>query len=320
MKFSIIVPVFNRPDEIIELLESLCLQSTKNFEVIVVEDGSTKTCKSQLGLRDWPFDIQYISQENQGQGFARNNGMKIAKGDFFVIFDSDVIVPKNYLTEVLDGINKNQLDAFGGPDAAAVNFSPIQKAMDFAMTSFWTTGGIRGALKAKSKYQARGFNMGFSRKVYEQTDGFIDPNKAEDIELSIRIKKMGFKLELIPDAFVYHKRKNTFLSFLKQGFSFGQNRINVSRYHRGEVKLVHLFPFFFLLFVLALVPSIIFYPLIFKVQMIMFSTWSMLVLISSGVKYKSLKIAFLSWVCSFSQLLSYGLGLFVEGIKKLIKG
>jgi len=320
MKFSIIVPVFNRPDEIKELFESLSRQTYTNFEVIVIEDGSSEKCEELLASFDWPFNYHYLYQENQGQGFARNNGMKIAKGDFFIIFDSDVIVPENYLEKVFEGIKKNQLDAFGGPDAAADDFSPWQKAMDFAMTSFWTTGGIRGALKDKSKYQARGFNMGISPKVFERTGGFMDPNKGEDIEWSIRIKKLGFKLELIPEAFVFHKRKSNFLSFIKQGFSFGQNRINVSRYHSGEVKLIHFLPFFFLLFVLGIFPAFVLSPIIFKFQIILLSIWSILIFINSGIRYRSFKIAFLSWLCSFSQLLSYGFGLFVEGLTKLIKG
>src|SRR5690606_1901585 len=157
-------------------------------------------------------------------GFARNFGMTRAGGDFFVILDSDVILPSDYLMVLKAAIQARRLDAFGGPDAAAEDFSNLQKAMDFAMTSFWTTGGIRGKLKDPSKYQARGFNMGVSRKVFESLGGFVDPNRGEDIEWSIRIRKSGFKLELVEEAFVYHKRKNTLLSFAKQAFSFGRNR------------------------------------------------------------------------------------------------
>lgn len=320
MKFSIIIPVFNRPDEIKELFESLCHQSFTGFEVLIIEDGSTEKCEELLSGVDWPFSYRYLYQENQGQGFARNNGMKSANGDFFVIFDSDVIIPKNYLSIVSEAIMTNELDAFGGPDAAADDFTPLQKAMDFAMTSFWTTGGIRGKLKNKSNYQARGFNMGVSREVFEKTQGFIDPNKAEDIELSIRIKKLGFKLELIPEAFVFHKRKNTFRSFLRQGFSFGQNRINVSRYHSGEVKLVHFLPFFFLLFVLSLGFTWYISPLIFSLQVGLLLLWSKLLLLISGIKYKSVRISIMSLLCSIFQLLSYGAGFFSEGVKKLISG
>lgn len=320
MKFSVIIPVFNRPDELRELLHSLTKQSFADFEVVVIEDGSTIDSKKVITSFDDLLQLHYLVQANTGQGFARNNGMKIANGEFFVILDSDVILPKDYLQELARAIEIRNLDAFGGPDAADKDFSALQKAMDFAMTSFWATGGIRGKMKDPSKYQARGFNMGVSRKVFEATGGFVDPNQGEDIEWSIRIKQAGFKLELVKEAFVYHKRKNTLKSFAKQAFSFGRNRVNVSRFHPGAIKLVHWLPTAFLLFSLS-IPFFFFVnkPL-FQLSTGLFIIWSVGVILSSAIQNNSAKVGTLSWFTSVLQLWSYGLGLPLELLRKYVKG
>lgn len=319
MLFSVIIPVYNRPEELAELLSSLVDQTVTNFEVVVVEDGSSNPSDTIIG----PFfqkglDIQYIYQENTGQGFARNHGMKCAKGDFFVILDSDVILPSDYLGKLENAIQTRGLDAFGGPDSAKEDFSSLQKAMDFAMTSFWTTGGIRGKMKDPSKYQARGFNMGVSRAVFEDLGGFVDPNRGEDIEWSLRIKNAGYKLELIEEAFVYHKRKNTLVSFAKQAFSFGQNRVNVSRFHPSAIKFVHFFPSLFLLFLIATVVG--FLPETLTLQRFFLGFWSGMILLTAIAQTRSIWVGFLSLVCSIVQLSSYGLGLLYELLVKLFKG
>jgi glycosyltransferase involved in cell wall biosynthesis len=320
MFFSVIIPVFNRPDELAELLTSLSLQSYQKFEVIVVEDGSSITSESVIGKFRNEISITYLVQSNQGQGFARNNGMSKASGDFFVILDSDVILPKKYLEVLAGQIQERKLDAFGGPDAAASDFSTMQKAMDFAMTSFWTTGGIRGKLKDSSKYQARGFNMGVSKAVFFKTEGFADPNRGEDIEWSIRIKKAGFKLELIEEAFVYHKRKNTLFSFAKQAFSFGQNRVNVSRFHPEAIKLVHLLPTAFSLFLVSMIPLSIFFPTLFTLQLVLIGFWIGMIFLNSLIQYRSVSVALLSIITSLTQLVCYGFGLVYEYLKKSVKG
>lgn len=320
MFFSVIIPVFNRPEEAKDLLESLTHQSEKDFEVVLIEDGSEVTCDKVVEEFKVKFHIQYLYQENQGQGFARNNGMKIAKGDFFVILDSDVILPENYLLRLKNAISSRNLDAFGGPDAADENFTSLQKAMDFAMTSYLTTGGIRGKLKDPAKFQARGFNMGVTREVFEQTGGFLDPNRAEDIEWSMRIKKAGFRLELVQEAFVYHKRKNTLNSFAKQAFSFGRNRVNVSRFHPEAIQIVHLMPVFFLLFCVSMLFTQAVAKSIFGMQLLIIGIWSILILVSASQKSKSLKSGILSLITSFVQLLSYGMGLIWELFIKLSKG
>lgn len=320
MYFSVVIPVYNRPDELHEVLSSLVSQSFKDFEVIVIDDGSTISSRSVIERFQKNLTLTFLTLPNQGQGFARNDGMKAAKGSFFIILDSDVSLPLTYLEVLKKAIHERNLDAFGGPDAANDHFGSLQKGMDFAMTSFWTTGGIRGKLKDASKFQARGFNMGVSKTVFETTGGFLDPNKGEDIEWSIRIKKAGYKLELIEEAFVYHKRKSTLKSFAKQAFSFGRNRVNVSRYHPEAIKAVHLLPSFFLLFSEVTLISGVLILEIFPFLVSLLALWSIAVLVSSTKKYKSFLVGFYSLITSFTQLWSYGLGLLVELVKKLVKG
>lgn len=320
MFFSVIIPVYNRPQELGELLLSLTKQTYSKFEVVVIEDGSDFPSAEIIHSFQNQLPIRYLIQTNQGQGFARNEGMRQANGNFFIVLDSDVIVPKDYLAIVADAIKCRNLDAFGGPDAAANDFSVIQKAMDFAMTSFWTTGGIRGKLKNASKFQARGFNMGVSKPVFEKTKGFIDANRAEDIEWSIRIKKAGYKLELVEEAFVYHKRKNTLFSFAKQAFSFGRNRVNVSRFHPEAIKLVHLLPSGFSLFLILMLPMAFISQNIFTFQLLSLGVWLGLIFFTSLGRYRSILVALLSIWTSMIQLTCYGTGFIIEWIVKLIKG
>jgi glycosyltransferase involved in cell wall biosynthesis len=320
MLFSCVIPVYNRPDELKDLLNSLLQQSHQSFEVLVVEDGSTLRCKEVVDAFAGQLTIHYFFQENTGQGFARNFGMQQAKGDFFVILDSDVLLPPTYFEVLEKAIATRSLDAFGGPDASATDFSPLQKAMDFAMTSFWTTGGIRGKLKNPAAYQARGFNMGVSRRVFEQLGGFLDPNRGEDIEWSIRIKKAGFRMELVSEAFVYHKRKNTLLSFAMQAFSFGRNRVNVSRFHPEAIKLVHALPSFFLLFLISIAVNLIFIQLLLLPHLLMLGIWATLVLSQATLQYRSPLVGALALATSVVQLAGYGLGLLWELVVKWSKG
>lgn len=320
MFFSCIIPVYNRPGELKDLLSSLLSQTYTQFEVVVVEDGSTLRCDEVVTSFSQDLSLRYFYQENTGQGFARNFGMQQAKGDFFVILDSDVLLPPTYFERLQDAIESRSLDAFGGPDAAAADFSSLQKAMDFAMTSFWTTGGIRGKLKNPAAYQARGFNMGVSREVFVRLGGFVDPNRGEDIEWSIRIKKAGFHLELVPEAFVYHKRKNTLWSFAKQGFSFGRNRVNVSRFHPEAIKLVHALPSFFLVFLISLGVNLFFIHLLLIPHLLILGVWAFLVLAQSTWQYRSPLVGILSLGTSVVQLSGYGMGLLLELAIKWTKG
>ena len=320
MNFSVVVPVYNRPSELRKLLDSLLHQDYTALEVIIVEDGSSQ--RSELVANEYKdrLNLRYYFQENQGQGFARNFGMEQAQGDYFVLFDSDCIIPRHYFSVLFEELLMRKLDAHGGPDAAAQDFTVFQKAINFSMTSLWTTGGIRGKLKDPAKYQARGYNMGMARSVFQATRGFVDPNRGEDIELSIRIKQMGFRLELIENAYVYHNRKNTLMSFFAQSFSFGRNRINVSRYHPGSVQLVHLLPLIFLSGWIGWLLLSGFVPVLRLLGAGVFGTWTLGVLVSATVQNKSLGVGLLAVLTSYGQLFSYGAGIFWESIRKATNG
>ncbi len=307
-KYSVIVPVYNRPAEVNELLQSLTTQSFTNFEVIIVEDGSTNPCRDVVdGFRD-KLKIEYVFKQNSGPGPSRNAGYALAKGDYFVVFDSDCIIPPDYFTIVDAELNRNKFDAWGGPDRAHEHFTPLQRAMAFTMSSVLTTGGIRGKKNGVGKFQPRSFNMGISRTVYEKTQGFSFNRLAEDIELSIRMRKLGFNVVLLAEAFVYHKRRTTLGQFRKQVSSFGKGRIQVGRAHPGEVKLTHWFPALFLIGmftppVLALVSL----PL----ALIAFSSYILYFVAIFADAYRvnrSLHVAILSVPAAFVQLTGYGSG------------
>lgn len=320
MMFSVVIPVYNRPKELSELLESLLHQDYPALEVIIVEDGSSLISEAVARQYEDRLSLRYYFQDNQGQGFARNFGMGQAQGDYFVLFDSDCIIPPHYFSALYQAVLDRTLDAHGGPDAAAKDFTFFQKAINFSMTSLWTTGGIRGKLKDPAKYQARGYNMGMSRAVFQATGGFVDPNRGEDIELSIRIKQLGFRLELIEEAYVYHKRKNTLLSFFAQSFSFGRNRVNVSRYHPGAIQPVHLLPLFFLLGWLGWLLISVLQPGVMALGSLVYGLWTLAVLITATVQNKSLSVGMLAIVTSYGQLFSYGAGIFWESIRKITRG
>jgi glycosyltransferase involved in cell wall biosynthesis len=244
MLFSIIIPLYNRPQEIKELLETLTLQTYKNFEVLIIEDGSKDDAEAIVKSFADQLDIKYYVKENAGQGFARNYAFERANGDYFIIFDSDCLIPEDYLEIVNNSLAENWLDAYGGPDASHPSFTPTQKAISYAMTSPFTTGGIRGNKKSIGQFHPRSFNMGLSRQVWEKAGGFIITRSGEDIEFSIRIHAMGYKIGLIPRAKVYHKRRTNLLQFYKQIHFFGRARINVYKFFPNELKPVHFFPAF----------------------------------------------------------------------------
>ncbi|GAA4091151.1 glycosyltransferase [Mucilaginibacter panaciglaebae] len=318
MFFSIIIPLYNRPQEIKELLETLTLQTYKNFEVLVIEDGSKDDAANIVKSFEAQLNVRYFVKENAGQGFARNYAFERAKGDYFIIFDSDCLIPEDYLEIVNNSLNENWLDAYGGPDAAHESFTPTQKAISYAMTSPFTTGGIRGNKKRLGQFHPRSFNMGISRQVWEKAGGFIITRSGEDIEYSIRIHNMGFKIGLIPRAKVYHKRRTNFLQFYKQLHFFGRARINVYKFFPNELKLVHFFPAIFTLCVIFALVANIFGWLIAVLCNIIAALIILLIFFHSLVKNKSVKIAFLSVVASFIQLTAYGLGFMQDIWRRLI--
>ncbi|ETZ23364.1 MULTISPECIES: glycosyltransferase family 2 protein [Pedobacter] len=318
MFFSIIIPLYNRPQEIDELLTTLTRQTYTQFEVLVIEDGSVNDAKAIVDKYANSLDVKYFFKPNEGQGFSRNYGFERAKGDFFVIFDSDCLIPEDYLEIVKDYLFEHKLDAYGGPDAAHQSFTPVQKAISYAMTSPFTTGGIRGNKKHIGQFHPRSFNMGVSREVWEKVGGFILTRLGEDIEYSIRIHEHGFKIGLIPAARVFHKRRTSFSQFYKQLHFFGRARINIYKHFPSELKLVHFFPAAFTCAVIFTVLINIFYwPLAFICNFVML-IYFMLIFFHSWQVNKSLKVAFLSIIAAFIQLTAYGLGFMQDFIKRVV--
>ena len=318
MFFSIIIPLYNRPQEIDELLYSLTKQTYLQFEVLVIEDGSKIDAKDIVeGYAD-KLDIHYYFKENAGQGFARNYGFERARGDYFVVFDSDCLIPSDYLETVKDYLLEHQLDAYGGPDGAHPSFSPVQKAISYSMTSPFTTGGIRGNKKHIGRFHPRSFNMGISREVWEQTGGFILTRLGEDIEFSIRILSMGFKTGLIPGAIVYHKRSTDLVQFYKQLHFLGRARINIYKHFPSELKAVHFFPALFALFLLlSIILNVLGHPLA-ELCNTLLAIYILLIFFHSWIINKSAKVAFLSIAASFVQLTAYGLGFMQDYWERLI--
>lgn len=318
MFFSIIIPLYNRPQEIDELLHTLTKQTYTQFEVLVIEDGSKYDAKAIVeGYKD-KLDLHYYFKPNEGQGFTRNFGFERAKGDYFVIFDSDCLIPANYLEVVKNYLFEHKLDAYGGPDAAHESFTPVQKAISYAMTSPFTTGGIRGNKKHIGQFHPRSFNMGISREVWEKVGGFILTRLGEDIEYSIRIHENGFKIGLIPDAKVYHKRRTSFSQFYKQLHFFGRARINIYKHFPSELKMVHFFPAAFTLFVAFVLLFNIFYRPLACLSNLLLFIYFMLIFFHSWQVNKSIKVAFLSIIAAFIQLTAYGLGFMQDFTKRII--
>ena len=312
MKYSIIVPVYNRPDEVDELLESLTLQTLKDFEVIIVEDGSIKTCKDVCDKYANILDLHYYAKENSGPGQSRNYGAERSNGEWLIILDSDVVLPESYLTAVDKAItnhpaSETPITAWGGPDAAHPSFTPVQKAISYSMTSFFTTGGIRGGKAKLDKFYPRSFNMGIRRDVYLQLGGFSKMRFGEDIDFSYRIVEAGYMPRLFPDAWVWHKRRTDFRKFFRQVYNSGIARINLEKRHPGTMKLVHLLPTVFTLGVIGLLLITLFFSLACA-PIILYSS---IICIDSSIKNKSLWVGLLSIPAAFVQLMGYGFG-FIE--------
>ena len=316
MLFSLIIPVYNRPDEVDELLESLSKSDyTEIYEIVLVEDGSTLRCQDVAQKYGDRLDISYYYKENSGPGDSRNYGMKKARGDYFIIFDSDCIIPKQYLTEVDKALKQNYVDCFGGPDRALDSFSDIQKAINFAMTSFLTTGGIRGGSEKIDKFQPRSFNMGLSRKAFEASKGFGNIHPGEDPDLSIRLWNLGFETKLFPNAYVYHKRRIDWDKFSVQVNKFGKARPILNSWYPQYNKLTFFFPSvfiigFFLSIVLLLFNQDILLQLYFLYFVVLF--------LVSTIQNKSLKIGYLSLIAVWKQFYGYGTGFLKSYIKVII--
>jgi glycosyltransferase involved in cell wall biosynthesis len=308
------VPVYNRPDEVAELLQSLENQTNKDFEAVIVEDGSTLPCQEICNFFQGKIDIVYFSKPNTGRSDTRNVGMQKAGGEYFVFTDSDCILPPNYFENLEKNLCENPADTFGGRDTAHESFTDVQKAINYAMTSFFTTGGIRGGKNQMEKFKPRTFNMGFSRKVFEKVGGFKNMF-GEDIDLSLRIDNEGFSIKFYHDVFVYHKRRVSFKKFFRQIHNFGIARVNLGILHKGSLKIVHTAPAILLagLFVIILL-SIFCTPL----WLILPALYAMLIFIDALFKTKKIKTAFLSLWASFIQISAYGTGFIKSFFLKII--
>ena len=338
MKYSIIVPVYNRPDEVDELLESLSNQTLKDFEVIIVEDGSVKPCKDVCDKYAGILALHYYAKENSGPGQSRNYGAERANGEWLIILDSDVVLPEGYLAAVDSAISHQTSDiaAFGGPDAAHPSFTPVQKAISYSMTSFFTTGGIRGGKAKLDKFYPRSFNMGIRRDVYLQLGGFSKMRFGEDIDFSYRIVEAGYRPQLFPDVWVWHKRRTDFRKFFRQVYNSGIARINLYKKYPESLKLVHMLPALFTVGV-ALLAALFLTGLVFVgiglwagycgstgcnmglvvaymgaalmvLALLPLLFYSLIIFIDSSIKNHSLKVGFLSIPASFIQLTGYGTG------------
>jgi glycosyltransferase involved in cell wall biosynthesis len=311
MKYSVIVPVYNRPDEVDELLESLCSQTLKDFEVVIVEDGSKITCKDVCDKYANILDLQYYYKENSGPGQSRNYGVERAKGDYVLIVDSDAVAPAGYLQAIDDELRRQPSDAWGGPDAAHDSFTDVQKAISYAMTSFFTTGGIRGGKKQLDKFYPRSFNLGIRRDAYLALGGFSKTRFSkmslygEDIDFSIRIYKAGYSCRLFPEAWVWHKRRTDFRKFWRQVYNSGYARINLWRMYPEALKPVHALPSLFTIGVAGLV---VLAPFTCGLSLVLLLLYALLILLDSSIQSKSLKVGFLAIAAVFVQLIGYGVG------------
>ena len=306
LNFSIIIPVYNRPKEIDELLESLTKQDfSDDFEILIIEDGSTEKCDAIIEKYTNQLDLKYFFKENSGAGASRNFGMQKALGNYFIILDSDVIVPKQYLFEVKKALENNFTDAFGGPDAAHKSFTALQKAINYSMTSVLTTGGIRGKKQAVGKFQPRSFNLGLSKKGFDKTNGFSKMKNGEDIDLTFGLWENGFETQLIENAFVYHKRRSSIKQFFKQTFGFGTARPILNRNYPKTSKFTYWFPS---LFIVGLGLAILGFLFGFPQLLYFYGFYFVLIFIDSLFQNKNLQVAFLSVVTTLTQFFGYGLG------------
>lgn len=312
MFFSLIIPVYNRPDEIQELLESLTLQDYKNdFEVVVVEDGSSLPCRDVVANYSNRLNISYYFKANSGPGDSRNFGMLQAKGDYFLIFDSDCVIPPHYLQSVANNLAANYVDCFGGPDAALDSFSDVQKAINFAMTSFLTTGGIRGKSEKIEKFQPRSFNMGISKEAFLASGGFGKIHPGEDPDLSIRLWKLGYTTSLFNNSYVYHKRRIDWQKFQIQVTKFGKARPILDKWHPEYKKITFLFPTFF---ILGLVGSLILLLINVQLFIYLYILYFVLVFVLATISNNA-KVGMLAVAAVFIQFYGYGTGYITSFIK-----
>ena len=313
--FSFIIPVYNRPEEIKELLESFTrLEGNNNYEIVIVEDGSNETSEDIINAFKNQLDISYYYKPNSGPGDSRNYGMRKADGNYFIILDSDVILPPGYLTEVRRFLTKSYYDCFGGPDAALDSFTSLQKAINFAMTSFITTGGIRGGKQQVEDFQPRSFNMGLSKKAFLVSGGFGKIHPGEDPDLSLRLHKLGFKTTLIKNAFVYHKRRVSWSKFYNQVYKFGMVRPILNQWHPSSKSLVYWFP---TLFSFGLIASIVLVFFNIKLPIYLYLLYFISAFVLALISNKNIIVAFQALIAILVQFFGYGYG-FLKSVFSIV--
>lgn len=315
INFSLIIPLYNRPGEIDELLKSLTLQSRQGFEVVVVEDGSDIPSRDIVGKYDQQLDITYLTKANGGPGPARNYGAKHARGNYLVFLDSDCLIPPQYIESVTERLNANYSDAYGGADKAHPSFTLVQKSINYSMTSFLTTGGIRGRKNSMEKFHPRSFNMGISKAVFASLDGFSRMRFGEDVDLSMRIMKAGYTTQLIEQAFVYHKRRTNYRRFFKQVLNSGIARINLGKLHPGTLKLVHTLPAAFVLVSALLIFLAILWSPGFIIPLVLYF---IVVFVDAAFRERSAAVGFLSIIAVVTQLTGYGSGFVLAFGRRII--
>lgn len=315
-KYSVVIPVYNRPDEVDELLQSLCGQTYQNFEVVVVEDGSAIPCKQVVKKYTEMLDVHYFEKPNSGPGQTRNYAAERSRGEYLLILDSDCILPETYLAAVEAKLQREPADAFGGPDRAHDSFSDVQKAINYAMTSFFTTGGIRGGKKKMDKFYPRSFNMGVRAEVYKALGGFSAMRFGEDIDFSIRIFKGGYRCRLFPEAWVWHKRRTDLKKFFKQVHNSGIARIDLYKKYPESLKLVHLLPAVFTVGVVM----VLLVAFICPWSLLLLALFAVVIFIDASIRNKSIKIGALSVIAAFIQLTGYGSGFLRSWWKRCICG
>ena len=324
MKYSVIVPVYNRPDEVDELLQSLAVQSRKDFEVVIVEDGSENKCKDVCAKYADILDLHYYYKENSGPGQSRNYGAERANGKYLIILDSDVVLPEGYFKAIDEELTESDV-AFGGPDASHPSFTNTQKAISYSMTAFFTTGGIRGGKEKLDKFYPRSFNMGIRADIYRQLGGFSKMRFGEDIDFSYRIVEAGYQPRLFPEAWVWHKRRTDLRKFWRQVYNSGIARINLEKRHPGTLKLVHLLPTVFTvgvigLILLSLLGLITCTCWLIWVPLIPILLYSVIILIDSSIANHSIQVGILSIPAAFTQLMGYGCGFIESWWKRCLLG
>jgi glycosyltransferase involved in cell wall biosynthesis len=318
MYYSIIVPTFSRPDEVTELLNSLEAQQNRNFEVIIADGSPDNSVKQVIEKYHDVLELKYLYKNGLGISESRNWGVQHAKGDYIVFFDSDCVIPPQYFNVVDEFLNHHPLDSYGGPDRADEGFSNKQKAISYAMTSFFTTGGIRGRKKHIGQYQPRSFNMGIRKTVFNALGGFKGLRVSEDIDLSMRLYKSGYRTGLIEEAYVFHKRRSTFYKFFRQVFSFGSGRIDLQLRHGDALKPVHTLPSLVVLYLVGGVIVGLFSQTLFLLWAGSVIAYMVAILLDATIRNRSLIIGCMSIYAAFVMLTGYGLGMIKAAIMRFV--